>query len=112
MGVISDIHVRLDYDPAVGTDRYCLRQDEEEPAVALRAYRYLTSLLQSGTDGGEALEAPLGRLMCDIPKELLGYMLQTFVELNSEDEAVDYILLNGDLIGHHVSQRAHHSYHP
>ena len=105
-GVMSDIHIRRDYNPATG-DNYCLIPDWQPPDSLLRrAYNSLTSLLKTAeTDQS----APLGRLKCDIPPELLDYTLATFVQNNGEgtDGPADYILLNGDLVGHYVSQRSH-----
>lgn len=45
----------------------------------------------------------MGRLGCDPPLILVEYMLQLFNNVTA-DEPVDYIIVNGDLIGHGISQ--------
>jgi hypothetical protein len=44
-------------------------------------------------------------LGCDAPKNLLDYIMLLF-EKKAQQEPIDYILLNGDLVGHKIAQDA------
>jgi len=48
--------------------------------------------------------AMLGRLGCDGPSELTEYMLKLFNQVNS-GQHIDFITLNGDIVGHQISQK-------
>jgi len=48
--------------------------------------------------------AMLGRLGCDGPSELTDYMLKLFNQVNS-GQHIDFITLNGDIVGHQIGQK-------
>ena len=47
-------------------------------------------------------KALLGRIECDSPKALVEYIMTLFNQVTS-DEPVNFIILNGDLIGHGIA---------
>ena len=55
--------------------------------------------LVNGTSEQKAL---LGRLGCDAPVNLVKYMTQLFNKVNA-GQKIDYITLNGDIVGHKVA---------
>ena len=87
VGVISDLHMKLQYNPnssAIGCGL---------PANKIVKKDINQGFLQDTPDP----VALLGRLGCDAPQELVDYMLSLFVKNNGD---TDFITLNGDLIAH------------
>lgn len=69
----------MNYDPTVEAKDKCAAGGRKDPVIA-----------------------PLGRLGCDASVELTEYMMDLFTLENQN--GVDYILLNGDLVGHKIAQ--------
>ncbi len=82
IGVLSDIHIDLEYDPS-----YCKER------------KHFT--LMDSSEHDETLPyAPLGRYGCDPPIDLLKTMIH---KLRSTDPDIDFLLVPGDLVKHGLS---------
>ena len=97
-GLMSDLHLKLDYDPVSPSSKYCnpLNDDWYDWSDGSHELRHLH---ESGNPDQIAL---LGRLGCDASPQLVKYIAKLFVKINKK-EPVDYILLTGDLIAHKLS---------
>jgi len=82
IGIFSDIHLMPDYDPMVHSSSKCMG-DKEDRLMA-------------------EISAPIGRQFCDCGPTLVKYMFDLFLQ-RTENEPVDYIFLNGDLVGHKIA---------
>ena len=94
VGVFSDLHMKLDYDPTT-SKKSCGPANSMLGADAIEHERFLSKPAASDP------LALLGRLGCDAPKPLVDMMLQLFAIENSD---ADFITLNGDLVAHGVAQ--------
>ena len=84
VGILSDIHLKLDYNATTGENWCGPWLEENNPNATYEL-------------------ALMGRLGCDATPELLSYMLDVFEQATAE-EPVDVIFLNGDLGAHGVGQ--------
>ena len=80
VGIITDVHLHLRYNPAVSHHDECT-EGEGEPTY---------------------LFAPMGRYQCDCPSILIETMLKRFKEKFGKQ---DVIFLTGDFNAHHVAMR-------
>lgn len=82
VGLLSDLHLHLRYDPYWGP-----YQDDEGDCM-----------VNGGTK--TEIKAPMGRYGCDIPATLLNAMLDEF---NRNHGKQDVIILTGDFAAHHTA---------
>ena len=89
VGVVSDLHLNPVYDPTTSKKSCGRKTTFNIDSEVVKKFVELTS----------SDNAPLARLGCDATHTLVDYVLQTLKKLDSD---VDFITLNGDLIGHGI----------
>lgn len=70
LGLISDIHLKLDYDPSTSANDCSTSSKKNKKGEAL--------FLQKKNKVSSDPKALLGRLGCDAPEALIKYMLELF----------------------------------
>ncbi|CDW83200.1 UNKNOWN [Stylonychia lemnae] len=87
--VLSDMHLQPYYDPNIDAQHFC------------QNYFIKNKLKLSYQDLITSSDyAPLGRLLCDPPADLIESFMR---RINETEGQVDVILLTGDMIGHNLA---------
>jgi len=91
IGVLADPHIMLAYDPE---------------STAKRCTDSSMFSIHDGEDDSDVSstfeKAPLGRLGCDPPTDLIDHIMRDAAEA-AKSEPFDYILMVGDVVAHHIS---------
>ena len=88
VGVVSDAHIMPNYDPYMNNSCYCTVGCTMEN-IHLNPLFYTDQY------------APLGRIFCDSPPQLVDSMLE---KLQREAPDLDVLFVTGDIVGHGYAQ--------